>query len=61
MYKKQRGARIMIEVEGSMWGLVAAFIALMVIVATILTAINTARTAETLKRIEQLLNQRKSD
>lgn len=52
---------MMIEADGSVWGLVAALIALMVIVATILTAINTARIAETLKRIEQLLNSRKSN
>jgi hypothetical protein len=46
------------EVDANLIGIAGLVVSLMVIIATILTAINTARIAETLQRIEHTLDQR---
>jgi len=48
------------EIDASAIELAGLFVTLMMIIATILTAINTARIAESLKRIEHALDQRHS-
>jgi hypothetical protein len=49
------------DIDLSAAGLIGTIVGLLVIIATILTAINTARIADSLKRIERLLDRQNSN